>query len=1184
MSDTNFLLLNSKDTIISDISSSLWGLVKSRIKTTDSYLSKTGTIDFDSMNKEFKLLIEESFHEAMKGLKIETDKQADYRESILENADILLEWFQKEPYPAFNEELIEISNYDIKENIIRLFKSLHYQIQMKRDNSISSVFNRLKEISNTNTNRIMENSNRNTQLILEKLAIIQNPIESDKILNSWKISEPLKNAESLFKNRKYENAKVLLDALPINSNNITIEEREKYYEIYTNILLADHENQANAIPYLNKLIENSTNESKKTCRSILLLCIEKKYEEGLSKISLEIQNCNSSKDTLYELKINILLLKNEINTANDYIESIKDSFSKYIFWKTRILVCLGKYSEAEAIINKSKSVNTSDFDFKILKIQVIAYKFANNFSEKGFDISWNKELFEAIEESQNLLSEVNDDTSDKENLLIALSFLYRVTNQDDKLLNTYKELEKIDSHNPNFLRNYPLMLVQLNKQKEALKWFKKYFYEYPEDLFVKSIYFQVLISIDAKKALDELKSIDDSISNIQIKTNQVIAHLKLYEKPEAVALFYDLESKYPQNFFVQSTKIEILLAEEKYVEASKLAKFLFNSSATELDKYVLLNRIISIDLILNNTFFYIEDIKLIESLENDYERLFHFGEKLICLLLLTNQLLKANEIIARIRNYDLLTPNIIRNEIICNYNTQNFQMVIKLINELQTFENLTSSDNIIYLRACYALGDTDSFKNKIDSISEPSTETDYIILHQQLYSLGMKEKDIEFTHKGYKKFPESIKLKENFMDAIFGSQFNSLPEDIKKDAVLCRDEYFKIEAPNKRYKQFTLPENPTIDDLLNILNKAYPEENKIDYQKLINTNRVHISLLTVNKTNYLDIWESQSYIPEIPIYYNNSKADLLEKENKNAKANIIIIDLPTLITCSFIGILNLLPKLYEKIYISWQSINEIDNILLTENNNLLSNTYSCFYRLNNYKSSNTQIDFTESLTLAKTIKQFSKEAYVEIIGKQLYPKKSFPKKYKNFKNFIEFESLKFAYESEIPIASESAPFRLLFSLDKNAPPTFCIDSILSRLLTEKHISEMFYIKCLCKLLKHNYRWVFINHFVIFEVMKYYGFLESDELNTIFEVLSNKDIYNAIWTSEQLSILMGKIWNTSIPKERKFYWSNKIFEIYAKRNDIPFGIIKVWLKAIYAAIKTNQNKQFFLEYIYSLEHD
>ena len=80
-------------------------------------MSATRTIDFDSMNKEYKQLIDDSFHEAMKGLDLETENQADYRESILENSNILLEWFQKEPYPSFNEELIEISNYDIKENI-----------------------------------------------------------------------------------------------------------------------------------------------------------------------------------------------------------------------------------------------------------------------------------------------------------------------------------------------------------------------------------------------------------------------------------------------------------------------------------------------------------------------------------------------------------------------------------------------------------------------------------------------------------------------------------------------------------------------------------------------------------------------------------------------------------------------------------------------------------------------------------------------------------------------------------------------------------------------------------------------------------------------------------------------------------------------------------------------------------
>ena len=771
MSETNSFLSNSKDTLISDINSSLWGLLKSKIKSTDYYLSATRTIDFDSMNKEFKQLIEDSFHEAMKGLDLRPENQADYRENILGNANILLEWFQKEPYPAFNEEIIDISNYDIKEDIIRLFKSLHYQIQIKRDTCISSVFTRLRDLSNYNFNLIRGDLSNITQILLERLPGIPNQINSDTISNSWKISEPLKKAESFFKNRKYENAKVLLDAIPIESNTITIDEREKYYEIYTNIMLTNHENQANAIPYIDKLIENTTNKDKKVYRYILLLCIEKKYEEALSRISIEIQNNNFNKDSLYELKINILLLTNEINKANDYIESIKDSFSKYLFWKIRILICSANYAEAEEIIQKNESVSESDFDLKLLEIQAIAFNFANTFSKKGFDISWNKKLYETIEKAQQLLFDVNDDKSDKENLLIALSFLYRVTNQNDKLLNTYKGLEEIDSHNPNFLRNHPLTLVQLNRQKESLAWFKKYFSEYPEDLFVRSIYFQVLITLDAKSALDELKNIDDSIDNIQMKVNQVTAHLKCYEKSEAITLLLDLESKYPENFFIQSTKIEVLINEEKYIAASKLAKLLFKNTTAELDKFVLLNRIISIDLSFNNISFYIEDIKLIESLENEYERLFHFGDKLICLLLLTNQLLKANEIIAKIRDYDLLTPYIIRNEILCNFNTQNFQAVINLLNELQTYENLNSSDNIIYLRACYALGDTDSYKRKIDSIEEPNTENDYAILHQQLYALGMKEKDVEFTHKGYKKFPGSIKLKENFMDAIFGSQF-----------------------------------------------------------------------------------------------------------------------------------------------------------------------------------------------------------------------------------------------------------------------------------------------------------------------------------------------------------------------------------------------------------------------------
>ena len=1184
MSDANSFLSNSKDTLISDINSSLWGLLKSKIKSTDYYLSATRTIDFDSMNKEFKQLIEDSFHEAMKGLNLEIENQADYRESILGNANILLEWFQKEPYPAFNEDLIEVSNYDIKENIIRLFKSLHYQIQIKRNTCISSVFTRLRDLSNNNFNLIRGDLSNITQILLERLPGIPNQINSDTILNSWKISEPLKKAESFFKNRKYENAKVLLDAIPIESNTITIDEREKYYEIYTNIMLTNHENQANAILYLNKLIENTTNKDKKACRSILALCIEKKYKEALSRISTEIQNNNANKDTLYELEINIFLLNDKLDDANEYIESIKETFSKYFIWKTRILTCLGNYNEAEELINKQEALFSKDFNSQVLLLQTKVFNITDKFSKTGFIPSWKQILPSLISKVKELLEIVHENKQDNETLLISLAFLYRISNETDKLLDIYKQLENLKSKNPNFIRNYPLILVQIGKIKESTKWFEVYIKEYPEDLFILDIYYQILIDINVRDAINGIELLPLNADYLKIKTRLVIAYVKNHEKNKAREFWNTLHTKFPDDLDVMTAQIDFLIDDKKIEEASSLAKHIFINTKDDPAKYIIMHRIIAIDVNYSLSQFYLNDISLLESLHNDYEMLLHFGEQYIGLLLTTNQIQKAYSCIKTIRKYELLTPNIIRNEIFCNFNTQNYQQVLLLFEELQTYENLNSQDNIFYLRACFALGDTKTFKEKIDSISEPNNEYDFSILHNQLFKLGLKEKDIEFAHKGYKKFPKNLKLQENFIDAVLGSTFNSLPEEIQHDAIECRDEYFKINTPNKRYRQYFLPKEPTIDDLLNIINTAYPERKQINYQKIINDSKFHISLLTVNNTNYFDLWESSLHISKIPIYYNDGRESTRKKENISASEKICVIDLPTLISCDFLDILELLPKLFQKVYISWQSIQEVEEILAIENNVYLSNTYSWFYRLNNYHSSTTDISWGKSLKIAKNIKKFANLPCVAIVGKQLSPVIQFPAKYETLKDFLDYESLKFAYESNIPIAVENAHFRALFSSDEDAPSTFCIDSILYRLFSECHISYLKYIKCLCKLLKVGYRWVFINHSIMFFIIEYNGFLESKESNIIFEALSNKEIYAANWTIEQLSILMAKIWNSSIPSNRKEFWSNKIFSVYVKRNDIPLELINMWLIAVYKTIRTNQNKEDFFNYTQNIEND
>lgn len=1176
MSDTNVFISNSKDTFISDITSSLWGLVKSKIKNTNLYLSSTKNINFESANKEFKLLIEDSFHEAMNGFEIDFNKQSVFRECILENADILLDWFRNDPYPSFDENKIYISNYEIKEQLLRLFKSLHYQMELKRDVYTSSALYQLKAAISTESNKIIAKED----LILQELSTLKSFMAPSLISNNWKISDPLNKAEKLLKERQYNSAKLLLDTLSESLSIVTIEEREKYYEIYTNILLANQENQEAAIPLLKKLIENTSIDAKKNIRNIWLLCLEKKYSEVLQQIENELKNNPSDTTGLYELKLNVLLLENKLSAANDYIESIKDSFSKYVIWKTRILTCLGNYNEAEDIINKHTPLFSKDFDLQVLALQTKVFNMTDNFSKNGFDPSWKSNLQPLISKAKELLEIVHENKQDKETLLISLAFLYRVANETEEVLNYYKQLESLNSKNPNFLRNYPLILVQTGKQKESISWFLQYTNEYPEDLFILDIYYQVLTDINVKEAIKGMELLPLEDKYIQIKTRLISAYVKNHEKHKARDFWNLLNNSFPDNLFVLTAQIDFLIDDQKIEEASSLAKQIFNNTNDDLSKFIIMHRIIGIDVNYNLSQLYLDDISLLDSFSNNYEMLLHFREQYLGLLLTTNQIQKAYLTIKKIREYELLTPNIIRNEIFCNFNTQNYQQVLILFEELQTYENLNSQDNLVYLRACYALGDTKTFKEKIDSIPDPNNEYDFSLLHNQLFKLGLKEKDIEFAHKGYKKFPKNLKLQENFIDAVLGSAFNSLPEEIKTDAIICRDNYFSTNAPNKRYQQFILPENPTPEDIYKILNQIYPSPQPINYQKLINDNYIHISLLTINQFNYFDLWESVRNIREIPIYYNKSNYTLLNREIFNSKTNKVFIDLPSLVTCAFIDILHLLPKIFDKIYISQRSIQEIENLFASQNNPYLSTFTSCFYKLNNYKTSKTPINSQITIELASKIKEFSRLSCVEIVGKQLCPIKVFPSNYESHNRFIEFESLKYAYETEIPIMIENWYFKELLSIDKDAPPYFSIDSVLSRLSVERHLSDISYVRCLCKLLELDYRWVFINHFSMFYVIRYYGYLESKESEIIFSRLSDKSIYNPRWTLEQLSILMAKIWNTPIPIERKAFWSNKIFEIYAKRNDIPFGLINLWLKAMYNAIKTNQNKQYFLDYINS----
>ena len=109
---------------------------------------------------------------------------------------------------------------------------------------------------------------------------------------------------------------------------------------------------------------------------------------------------------------------------------------------------------------------------------------------QGLNIAWTDDINETIKEGESLIKEVGDNIHHKETLLVSLAFLYKLLNANNKVLELYMQLASMDSHEPNFLRNYPLSLLQFNKEKEAIIWFRKYFAFYQNDIPIQELYFQ----------------------------------------------------------------------------------------------------------------------------------------------------------------------------------------------------------------------------------------------------------------------------------------------------------------------------------------------------------------------------------------------------------------------------------------------------------------------------------------------------------------------------------------------------------------------------------------------------------------------------------------------------------------------------------------------------------------------
>lgn len=1174
------------DKVISKILDFLFKKCKSFLKNKPFYQNLTKTISIDSTCDDFKSIVEKAYHNAASMDYLKDVPQKELRDSLLLNIEVISEWLYSFEMPSFDNSKIRPSNYDYLNETNAFFKSIHNYISEHRDQYNSFTEKQIKEsIGNIDTslnNHISESRTYSEKIIANQNQMLSLLQSDNKISPNWSFSTALNEIEKDIDSRNFNKAKAnlgLIEKQIVNNNNQ--EECKKFYELYTNLLLATTRPQDAAIPYLEKLISLTNDSYKQKKREVLLMILERQYETALECIETLLSEVTIQEDEnyLYELKINVLLLTGKNDEAENFINSLRDEYEDSLVYKVRLLNSQGRYFEAQQIINEKADFFKTSYAKRMIRIETLGYAYTQKYHDEGCCMALKKEANALISDCKFLLKEVQDDSMAKEIILISQALLYRIVGKNKDSLDTFMQLKNFNSENPNFLRNYPLEIIMNNGDlQEALNYFGKFLKQYPDDYFIQEAYFDTLIRVDTKEAIKELEKYPIEDKTLHIKIRLVRAYTEISDFDMAEKAITELEEKFPNNYAIYMTKGDLAQRKSKYAEASKEYLKALNLVSDENYRLILIQRLSRLQLTYLRTEENVKNlITLFETIKNEYELFAMFGNEYVCCFIILNEPIIANLKIQKIREYGLLNANILRKEIWCNFTTQNYQKAIELSDELKRMgEEYDETDNKIIRWSQLELGETEKFCASIDyCINSYKSEQEIALLYQKTKKLGLIEKSIEIAHKGYLKYPNSIMMMELFLSSILGYSNMISNDEILKDALECRDKYFRIDRSKRNFKEFYIPKNVTGEQIFEMLNSIIPKSNPIDYIKILDSHKLSLSLLSMTKFNYLYIWKSCQIIDGMYNYISNGDVtDIVKTANIINSISEILIDLPSLVTCAYLDILDLLESQFSKIYILQESINEIEKIIYSKDNPLENDFYACIYRLNGNKYP-VDIDVFANIdieNLAIKIKQFMKSSKVIKKGRQLHPKKIFPESLDSLfskANFIGTETIRYAFESNISVMLEGYTYKLLLNEFDSGLATFSIENLLYRLLYDKKISFIKFCLCIEKLVVSKYVCMTINHQILYRLFVYNGYLPTKSFDKILDMFSNPRIYNPQWVTVQLFCFLLSIWNDGIPYENKKEITLRVFYTLIKRKDIPFGYLELYAKALFRLIKTNQ---------------
>lgn len=674
-----------------------------------------------------------------------------------------------------------------------------------------------------------------------------------------------------------------------------------------------------------------------------------------------------------------------------------------------------------------------------------------------------------LEEIESAINKTNDDYSSKKALLILKGIILHNINKLEEAYITFQKIEDYgDCDDPNYLRFFSMVLMLKQDFEKAFIISKRALKLMPDDFLSMEVYFTVLTELDPEEAVKELDNFNETEETLDIKLKIIKAFINQERINTAREKLSELEKKYPDNAEILFQIGEFNFLDKKYKDALNNYVQVFENNPIQMVRLNAAKRIFQIGLSLRELNTVTKVFSLIG--EINFEYLMVMGYEIIYSLILLGRIEEAHLFVIKMEEYQLITSQILRLDMSCYFHSKNYEQVLVIYKKLKRTDKISPNDLKIYLLSLFYLGKRDKLLEAIDIMPEPTVPNEFVFQSQTIRNVGAYQKALSLAREGYKRFPDNVQIMENFIKMILSRGPEEIDEATLNDFYKCRDKYFNLTDSSKTIKSIQIPLNADGEEILKLLEENLPQTEKFNYHDFINSNHLHISILS-KQFNYFFLWKNTKELSQYKIFISDCSINDLQNQFNKITNEDLIMDLPSLITCAYLNLLPHVAHYFKNVYISQDSINVLEKAKSCQYNSFAEDCTSGLYQLNNYTYPNFKINYSDLLEYLKQIDEFRKNKNVHTVGVQLEPKQKVPKELQSFldkSDILESNDIKYAQTSNIQLMLESAVYRIV--LKDFIPNLTCfeIETLLYKLLMEKKIPISRYFEAIFSLIKANY--------------------------------------------------------------------------------------------------------------------